>query len=540
MVVPKFNEFFYPVLMFFSDKEFHTKSEIAKYVAEYFNLSNEDLMEKTSGGTKPRYKDRSDWAVTYLYQAGLLKRKQRGTYLISEEGAKVLDSNIKSINEEFLKNYPSFQQFKSLKDELSFNLRNVGPINEANIELGKINVIGGWNNTGKSTTSKLLYCFLKATSSKRQDAFYESIISEIDTIFTSIRRRIPIRSIHELDNFYSMYSKEYNLTDDYFMKLEIYDELKDIIYNIEPNESYLSKKRLDALLDDFEEIDNYIAIVEENSFNLYSLILKNLLKSELSDIGGFTEFKGYKDYNYFDFIINLDDNQFENYQDYITFNDVFYMDCISILDLFEGYRLNNTDHIQSFKKSLSLESDESNDIFDEVKNSDVIQIQKDIINLINGQFIYENGELVFSSNDGVKSSLNVTSSGVKQIGTLQLLFSNRKIKDNCFFIIDEPEINLHPKWQSKFAQILVLLAKKLNIMLYINSHSPLFIEAIRTYSEKYGLLKDTNFYLSVESDVYGKYDFVRISVDDLNIIYHKLGQPFDELTKIHLENRFKL
>ena len=466
MVVPKFNKFFYPVLLFFNDKEFHTKSEVAKFVAEYFNLSNEDLLEKTGGGTKPRYKDRSDWAVTYLYQAGLLIRKQRGTYLISEEGIKVLNSDIKSINEDFLKNYPTFQQFKSLKDELSFNLRNVGPINKADIKLGKINVIGGWNATGKSTTSKLLYCFLKSTSSKRQELFYESIISEIDMIFTNIRRKTPIRRIPELNDFYMGYSKEYSLSDDYFFKLEIYDKLKDVVYNIKPNDNYLSKKRLDNLLDDFDEIDEYIEIVEENSFALYSLILNNLLKSELSDnLGGFVQFKGYKDYNYFDFILNFDENKFENYQDYITFDDVYYMDCISMLDFFERFRLDNTDHIQSFVNSLSLYSDDSNDLFDEVKNRDIIKILNDIINLINGEFIYENGQLVFSSNEGVKTTLNNTSSGAKQIGMLQMLLSHRKLKENSFLIIDEPEVNLRPKWQYQFAQILVLLAKKLNIIL---------------------------------------------------------------------------
>ena len=540
MVVPIFKKFFYPTLMAFKDNNPHSKSEVADYVAEYFNLSDYDLQEKTANGYALRYKDRAAWAVTYLYQAGLLKRKQRGKYIISDEGMKVLQSNVKEIDENFLRNYHSFQQFKNLSDNLSFHLKNVGCINEANIEIGKINVIGGGNATGKSTTSKLLYCFLKSTSSKRQELSFESVVLEIDMIFTSIMRRIPTRFIPELDNFYRKYSKEYNLTDDYFIKLRIYNDLKDVIYSLEPNDSYLSKKRLDSLLDEFDEIDEYIAIVEENSFNLYSLILKNLVKSELSDIGGFAQFKGYKDYNHFDFIINLDEDEFENYQDYIAFNDVFYMDCISILDLFEGYRLNNTDHIQSFKKSLSLESDDSNDLFDEVKNKDVIEIQKDIIDLINGQFIYENGELVFSSNDGVKTSLNITSSGVKQIGTLQLLLSNRKLKENCFFIIDEPEVNLHPEWQYKFAQILVLLAKKLNIILYINSHSPLFIEAIRTYSEKYDLLNDTNFYLSTESKNDGQYDFSKISINNLNVIYHKLGQPFDELAKLRIENKFKL
>ena len=85
-----------------------------------------------------------------------------------------------------------------------------------------------------------------------------------------------------------------------------------------------------------------------------------------------------------------------------------------------------------------------------------------------------------------------TASGIKQIGIIQLLLSNRKLKENCFLIIDEPEVNLHPDWQFKLANILMLLVKKLNVSIYINTHSPLFIEAINAFSEYYDLDDETN------------------------------------------------
>ena len=39
-----------------------------------------------------------------------------------------------------------------------------------------------------------------------------------------------------------------------------------------------------------------------------------------------------------------------------------------------------------------------------------------------------------------------TASGIKQIGVVQLLLSNRKLQENSVLIIDEPEVNLHPEW----------------------------------------------------------------------------------------------
>ena len=78
-----------------------------------------------------------------------------------------------------------------------------------------------------------------------------------------------------------------------------------------------------------------------------------------------------------------------------------------------------------------------------------------------------------------------TSSGIKQIGIIQILLANRKLKENSLLIIDEPEVNLHPEWQIKFAEILCILANDLNVYVYINTHSPMFIEAMSIFSEYY-------------------------------------------------------
>ena len=133
-----------------------------------------------------------------------------------------------------------------------------------------------------------------------------------------------------------------------------------------------------------------------------------------------------------------------------------------------------------------------------------------------------------------------TSSGIKQIGLIQMLLNTRQLRENSFLIIDEPEVNLHPKWQIKFAEILTLLANDLNITVYINTHSPLFIEAMRTFSEQQDLLGETNFYLTYESEENeGKYDIKYVPTEDLNTIYNSLGKPYETLSEISIENQFK-
>ena len=49
-----------------------------------------------------------------------------------------------------------------MENKINIKINDFGPINKADIDLNKINVVGGNNATGKSTTSKLLYCFLKS------------------------------------------------------------------------------------------------------------------------------------------------------------------------------------------------------------------------------------------------------------------------------------------------------------------------------------------------------------------------------------------
>lgn len=39
---------------------------------------------------------------------------------------------------------------------------DAGTINHADIDINKINVVGGVNTSGKSIVSKLLYCYLKS------------------------------------------------------------------------------------------------------------------------------------------------------------------------------------------------------------------------------------------------------------------------------------------------------------------------------------------------------------------------------------------
>ncbi len=191
-----------------------------------------------------------------------------------------------------------------------------------------------------------------------------------------------------------------------------------------------------------------------------------------------------------------------------TFPEIFYIDSIPIFDLTDLNFL-ETGHIKHIRKALEMPQSDNN-----------TKIINKIDEIINGE------------------CSEVSSNGIKQIGVIEKLLKSNCLCENSFLIIDEPEICLHPHWQIKFAQILTILAKDLNIYLYLNSHSPMFIEAISLYSQYYDLIDETSFYLTKKTEN-NLYDFKKINPKNMGEVYENLTRPYDELDRLKAKIIFK-
>ncbi|WP_296894554.1 AAA family ATPase [uncultured Methanobrevibacter sp.] len=429
-----------------------------------------------------------------------------------------------------------------MKDSMRFILKDFGSINNAELDIGKITVAGGNNSTGKSSAAKLLFSFLKANSSKRRDLAIETITREIRQllfIFNDYSRIDKDNSvyIHSSKPFFELYAE---LERDNLLKskLDVYDYLKGLYSKLEITNGF--KEEID---DNIKKIDDLINTINEDSFSLYISIMKKLLRSEFSSLdNGMAKLEGtFKGLPY-EFLIDFDkydsDNNAFSYSGGFSINDVFYIDSASVLDLSQTFGLQNTDHFRFLEEYLRPQSDESTALFDEKINKNIINIEKEICKIIKGRFRYKNEELYFFQEDGGEFLMKNTASGIKEIGIIQMLLAHRKLKNNCFLIIDEPEVNLHPQWQVNFAEILVLLAQRLNIQVYINSHSPMFIEAISIFSEYYNLKEDTNFYLTDKKDAV--LTFTKIANDDMGAVYDNLAKPYGELDKINAKLSYRM
>ena len=428
-----------------------------------------------------------------------------------------------------------------MSNTMKLSLKDFGPIDAAEIDIGKITLIGGENATGKSTTSKILYCFLRANSKKRQEITYSYIVNLIKDETRDIQRYIRNQENCKID-FKDLQKKLSPNNKNFEVILDVYEEIKNRISdeNISDDTQEEIDERLDA-------IDNLIEIVEDNGNQLYVSIMKKLLKEEFStaDFNGIFEINGiYKNKEY-DFKINFNDNDLSSdevfqSEGWFTLNDIYYIDSFSILDLDQNLGLNDSEHAEFLTNNLKKEADESDDLFDDKVNENIIALENEINKIINGEFVYENGELTYSPTNGEKCRMKNTASGIKQVGIIQLLLNNRKLKENSFLVIDEPEVNLHPAWQVKFAGVLALLVKNLNVSLYINSHSPVFIEAIDAWAYYHDLTDETKYYLSEKSkEKEGFNNIFEVDSEELYKIYDNLGNPYDDIDQIRISKQFK-
>lgn len=85
-----------------------------------------------------------------------------------------------------------------------------------------------------------------------------------------------------------------------------------------------------------------------------------------------------------------------------------------------------------------------------------------MLQLTQGDFLEKDNKFVFlESASNQEIELENLSTGIKALAIILKLVENHDISDNSMIVLDEPEIHLHPKWQIIFAEMLVLIQKRI-------------------------------------------------------------------------------
>lgn len=440
-----------------------------------------------------------------------------------------------------------------MQNKINFKINDFGPINEANININQINILGGINGSGKSFSSKLLFCFLTSLSHQGKLIENQGILGGYESFINrwvkNISRSKPDsiqydygELVDEIDSLMLNWQKDnidYEYLEEFFIKfkniLNKYDLLKDEHLK---DELDLMKKSIDINKKEYGyimRVINYLLLIEFGQIKFF----KDAVIKFCDETNKLFDYKLIFNEDSLEISFN---NQME--MNMFDFKNIFYIDSLSLLNLYvkndNGLKINgNTGqfHYYNLIEGLTTKRDDTSIVLEKLYQNNE-NIESKLIDMIGGYFEYdeESSKFIFKTNGNEYDIKNIAS-GYKQLGILQLLLTNKCISPGDWIIFDEPEINLHPGFQVKLAELLVKMADELNVKIYINSHSPYIIEAFEVYSKKHTMNNKTSFFLSESIDENNqKYNIKEIKCENLEILYDNLAEPYHVINKVRFDN----
>nr|MCH9739556.1 ATP-binding protein [Campylobacterota bacterium] len=179
------------------------------------------------------------------------------------------------------------------------------------------------------------------------------------------------------------------------------------------------------------------------------------------------------------------------------------------------------------KLKVSLTEDTLFDVEDLLNRYDVKKLLSILSTVMGGKVKYskKTRDYQYIDNNGKAfDSLN-TATGVKSFGIIQMLIRSGIIDQRSLLILDEPEVHLHPKWQLKYAQLIVELVKN-DINVLVTSHSPYMIQALVKYTKDADIVNKSNFYLATKKELHSNIENVN---ENLHKIFELLAEPMNEV-----------
>jgi len=146
--------------------------------------------------------------------------------------------------------------------------------------------------------------------------------------------------------------------------------------------------------------------------------------------------------------------------------------------------------------------------------------------IIQGNISKGNQGFSFETNGGKSYNIVNASSGIKSIGLLQYLVTNKALKKGSTLFWEEPEVHLHPTWQLKMIDLFVELMKS-GIKIVFSTHSPFMADYLNSKAQREKFSDRVSFNLLSEEE-----DIVSNTIlDDTNwnLLQSELLDPLEEI-----------
>jgi ABC transporter, ATP-binding protein len=413
---------------------------------------------------------------------------------------------------------------------MKLSIRNVGKLKEADVEINGITVIAGENNTGKSTIGKVLF------------SIFQSLYKLDDQIIrekrNTIKHNLELLYVHATGSFFNNVEFK-EIIDKILIEGSKYDIeiLKNKILEFISNNSEKTKneipeepvKRIFDLLK-IPKKSFVLAILNRNFSNEFNNQITNIytelvgnIKLKIQDKESFLSIEN-------NIIKEIKNEHFLN-TEIVYIDDPFILDDLTD-ELFVRNAIKNIDYntIYNHKNYLKYKLiQKKGSLVDEIiLNSKLEKFYLKLNELFEGDIILSNrGNYVYRrKNKGNELNLINLSAGLKSFAVLKMLFINNTLQENGTIILDEPEIHLHPEWQIKFAELIVLLQKEFKMHILLTTHSPYFLKAVQVYSKKYKISNKCKYYMS---ELDGEQAILVDKTNKTDDLFYKLAISFENL-----------
>lgn len=442
---------------------------------------------------------------------------------------------------------------------MNIKIDGIGKLKNVSFDLNDITLIIGENNSGKSTIGKTVATVVNALSGAGENYFNDIKSETINKI---------VGGYHSLFRIRLAPISSTKLTGDletYLQQISISNNFSELINSLNSLEKYLllcdnDSNEMNKLIktlpnfsnfthNDFKEnIRKFATLLTENKKNIEKITFDKYIDSFIDK--AFNEtfnkqiFPIKKDISEarVDFgstsilisnnihVTNLGKTPFKKA---FLIGDANVLDDLNEFAQFEKFRIAFSNNIKfSFSlKNILLEALESNNksVIDDVLGQETLNLLENIITseFDNEEAIYKDGRYVLN-----KTGLDIRNlaTGSKLSFILRQLIRNRFINQETILVLDEPESHLHPEWQTKIAELIVLLANKLKTKIIISTHSINILMGIIMYSKKYKGVR-SSYYLIEECDE--NFSTLKNYTINYKKLISNLGQPF-----IRLNNEF--
>lgn len=410
---------------------------------------------------------------------------------------------------------------------MKLTINNIGKLKNAEVVIDGITVITGENDTGKSTVGKVLWSVFNGFY-EIDEKVYNEKVSELTKIVDKLMKEKGYNKITDnFKDFFGIFDRtEEKIAIELLKNNKNYseDEIKIIINN------YKKDLKIENISNFVQEINETLKISDKEIIKVIVSRIMNkefhnqinaVFSKEKMNIGEISLKIKDKEID-----LKIENNEISDVQNYFLINkETMYIDNPFILDSYDFEDENHQTHL-----ATNVFSENENSVISEIKvKKKLNNIYQKLNSVLGGEILEnKNSKFVYRKN-GEDIDLKNLSTGLKTFVIIKMLLQNGTLEENGTIILDEPEIHLHPEWQLKFAELIVLLQREFGMHILLTTHSPYFLNAIEVFSERHKIDDKCKYYVAENEE---NSSIIKDVTGNTREIYRKLVRPIQDLENI--------